>query len=104
VLTGVTISPNLQYRETAGDITRAVRFPVEAPTEIRLERRGNVVSVWTAKAGEKLQEAGSIACPLGNGPLYTGLFVCSHDPKAVETVVFSNVALERAPATTKKPQ
>jgi hypothetical protein len=95
---------NLQYRETAGDITRAVRFPVLGPTQIRLERRGNVFSLWTAKEGESLQEAGSIAVPLGNAPVYAGLFVCSHDPKAVETVVFSNVSIESAPAATKKAQ
>jgi hypothetical protein len=95
---------NLQFRETAGDITRGIRFPVLGPTQIRLEPRGNVFSLWTAKDGEALQEAGSIPVPLGNGPVYAGLFVCSHDPKAVETVVFSNVAIESAPAATKKAQ
>jgi hypothetical protein len=95
---------NLQYRETAGDITRAVRFPVIGPTQIRLERRGNVFSMWTARPGEPLQEAGSIAVPLGSGPVFAGLFVCSHDPKAVESVLFSNVSIESAPATSKKAQ
>jgi hypothetical protein len=95
---------NLQSRETAGDITRAIRFPVQAPTQIRLERRGNVVSLWTGRDGEPLQEAGSIPVPLGAGPVYAGLFVCSHDPKAVETVVFTNVSIESIPSTTKKAQ
>jgi hypothetical protein len=95
---------NLQSREVAGDITRAVRFPVQAPTQIRLERRGAAFSLWTAKAGEPLQEAGSIQVPLGNGPVYAGLFVCSHDPKTVETVVFTNVSIESLPAVTKKAQ
>jgi hypothetical protein len=95
---------NLQFRETAGDITRGVRFPVVGPTQLRLERRGNVFSLWTAKDGEALQEAGSIPVPFGGGPVYAGLFVCSHDPKAVETVVFSNVTIENAPAATKKAQ
>jgi hypothetical protein len=95
---------NLQFREDAGETTRAVRFPVLGPTQIRLERRGNVFSLWTAKEGEPMQEAGSISVPLGKAPVYAGLFVCSHDPKAVETVVFSNVSIESAPAATKKAQ
>jgi hypothetical protein len=95
---------NIQYRETAGDITRGVRFPVEGPTQIRLEKRGNVYSMWTAKAGEPLQEAGSLPVVLGGGPLYAGLFICSHDPKALESVVFSNVTIESLPAATKKAQ
>jgi hypothetical protein len=94
----------LQFRETAGDTTRAVRFPVVGPAQIRLERSGNIFTLWTAKEGEALQEAGSITVPLGKGPVYAGLFVCSHDPKAVETVVFSNVSIEGAPAATKRAQ
>jgi hypothetical protein len=89
---------NIQWRETAGDITRGVRFPMLAPGRIRLERRGNVISLWTSTDGQQpLLEAGSIALPLGKEPLYVGLFVCSHDPKAVETAVFSGVAVETLP-------
>jgi hypothetical protein len=95
----------IQWRESAADVTRAVKFPVEGPAQIRIERRGNVFTMSTAKApGEPLQEAGSIAVPLGGAPVYAGLFVCSHDPKAVESVVFSNVTIESAPAAAKKAQ
>jgi hypothetical protein len=93
---------NLQYRETAGDITRGIRFPVEGPTQIRLEKRGNVYSLWYAREGEPLQEAGSTPVALGNGPLYAGLFVCSHNPELIETVVFSNVTIESLPAVAAK--
>jgi hypothetical protein len=61
--------------------------------------------VRAARPGEPLQEAGSIQVPLGSGLVHADLFVCSHDPKAVETVVFSNVTIESTPATaTKKAQ
>jgi hypothetical protein len=89
---------NIQWREKAGEITRGVRFPMLAPARIRLERRGNTISLWTSPDGQQpLLEAGSIALPLGKEPLYVGLFVCSHNPEAVETVVFSEVAVESLP-------
>lgn len=93
---------NLQFRETAGDITRGIRFPVEGPARIRLERRGNAYSLWYAREGEPFQEAGSTAVALGSGPLYAGLFVCSHNPDLIETVVFSNVTIESLPAAAAK--
>ncbi len=62
----------LQVRETADDITRGFNFPVVAPTRIRLERTGNVYTLWQGKQGEPLQEAGSIQCNLAD-PLYAGL-------------------------------
>ncbi|MCX7013018.1 MAG: hypothetical protein NTW86_10765 [Candidatus Sumerlaeota bacterium] len=47
-------------------------------------------------------EAGSTQVPLGNGPLYAGLAVCSHLANVVETVVFSDVAIEVLPPAAKK--
>jgi TolB protein len=83
----------LQVRETADDITRGFDFPVVAPTRIRLERRGNVYTLWQGKEGESLQEAGSIQCHLDD-PVYAGLFISAHNPKLTETVVFSDVTIE----------
>jgi hypothetical protein len=93
---------SLQYRETAGDITRGVNFPVVGPTQIRLERVGNVFHMWTGKEGGPLQEAGSIPMPMGKAPVYVGLYVCSHKPENLETVVFSNVTIESLPAAAAK--
>jgi TolB protein len=83
----------LQVRETADDITRGFDFPVVGPTRIRLERSGNVYTLWQGKEGEPLQEAGSIQCNLGD-PVYAGLFISSHNPKLTETAVFSDVTIE----------
>ena len=54
-----------------------VQDPDGDPLEIRLERRGNVFGLWAALEGETLVELGSTQVPLGNGPLYAGLAVCS---------------------------
>jgi TolB protein len=91
----------LQFRETAGDTTRSVSFPVVAPTRIRLERRGNRYTLWTGRDGEPLQETASTPVPLGVGPVYVGLAVCSHLDQVLETVVFSDVALETDPPAGK---
>jgi TolB protein len=86
----------LQWREKTGEITRGVRFPVESPTRIRLERRRNAVTVWVGKEGGPLQEAGSTDVAIGN-PVYVGLAVCSHDDKASTTALFSDVTIETPP-------
>jgi regulation of enolase protein 1 (concanavalin A-like superfamily) len=88
----------LQYREKADDITRGVRFPISGPTRIRIERRGNAISVWAGKEGSPFQELGATDVGLGN-PVYVGLAVCPHDDKASLTAVFSDVTLEILPPT-----
>ena len=35
----------LQWREKADDVTRTIHFPVDGSTRLRLERRGNVVTL-----------------------------------------------------------
>src|SRR5262249_26229175 len=49
---------SLQYRETAGGLTREIQSNVSMPTRLRIEKRGNYVSMSVALAGEKLQRAG----------------------------------------------
>jgi TolB protein len=86
----------LQFRETAGDITRSVRFTVVAPARIKLERRGPLFTLWTGQEGQPLQEAGAIPMKLSD-PVYVGLVVGSHNAKAIETAVFSDVSVESLP-------
>lgn len=86
----------LQFRETAGDITRSVRFPVVAPPRIKLERRGPLFTLWTGQQGQPLQEAGAIPMKLSD-PVYVGLVVGSHNAKVIETAVFSDVSVEPLP-------
>jgi hypothetical protein len=64
----------LQWREKAGDLTRTVHFPIEAPTRLRLERRKNVVTLFASKDGAPLVEMGSTElAPFA--PMYAGLGV-----------------------------
>src|SRR5579872_3430307 len=83
----------IQFREMAGDITRSVRFPVVAPARIKLERRGPLFTLWAGAEGEPLREAGAIPMKLSD-PVYVGLVVGSHNAKALETAVFSDVSVQ----------
>ena len=49
----------LQWREKPDDVTRTIHFPVEGPTQLRLERRRNVVTLYAGKEGGALTEMGN---------------------------------------------
>jgi TolB protein len=93
----------IQFRETADQITRSVQFPVEAPAWVRLERRGTTYTLFTSTDGKSFQEAGAIQVRLAD-PVYVGIGVCSHNPKMLETAVFSGVSIQplAAPPAAKK--
>ncbi len=87
----------LQWREKPGDITRTVHFPIDAPSRLRLERRGNLVRLYAGKEGGPLAEMGNTEiAPFS--PMYAGLAVCAHDDNAETTAVFSDVSVEVLPA------
>jgi TolB protein len=91
---------SLQYREAKGAPTHEIQSNISAPAELRIEKRGDYVSMWLGARGEKLQPAGAAMRVSFKGPFYVGIGVCSHDKDAIEKAVFSNVELkEVAPAT-----
>jgi len=91
----------LQWREKPDDVTRTVHFPVDGPTRLRLQRRGNVVTLYAGKEGGALAEMGNTeVAPFS--PMYAGLGVCAHDDKAETTAVFSDVTVEVLPPQSKK--
>ena len=92
---------SLQYRETAGARTYEIQANVSAPERLRIEKRGNYVSMSIARQGEALHPAGgSFRLPLTD-PFYVGLGVCAHDGDALEKAVFTHVELTAGrPAAT----
>ncbi len=83
---------SLQFRPTEGAGTQEVKAEVNAPSRIRIERRGNVFTMFAGNSGEDLKPTGTATVVL-HDPVYVGIGVCSHDPEIVETAVFSNVLL-----------
>ena len=92
-------TPAIQFRNSKGDTTNTVNFLVEGPGTWRLKlvRQSTTITVWIAKNGEPLRELGHTIYQIGN-PLLVGLGVSSHTQQAVNTVLFSDVAIELLPA------
>jgi Tol biopolymer transport system component/regulation of enolase protein 1 (concanavalin A-like superfamily) len=84
---------SLQFRETPGGATHEIQSDISAPSRLRLEKRGDYISMSLAPAGGTLQPAsGSLRLPFPE-KFYVGLAVCAHDDNALERAVFSNVEL-----------
>ena len=81
---------SLQFRRKAGGLTEQVTSTVKAPDVIRLSRKGAKLTMAVAKFGDELTASEPVELDLGD-EVYVGLFVCSHNPDAVERGVFSNV-------------
>jgi TolB protein len=92
-------TPAVQFRNAKGGDTNTVDFPVEGPGiwKLKLTRQGTTITVWVSKDGEPLRELGHTLNQLGS-PVLVGLGVSSHSKEAVNTVLFSDVALEAMPA------
>lgn len=87
----------LQFRDTNGDVTHAVNFPINGPIRFELERKANWFTMYAANEGQPLQELGSYSLKLSN-PIYLGLAVCAHNSNDVETAVFSDIGFQESPA------
>jgi hypothetical protein len=88
---------SLQWRETQGGATREVQSNIVGPTRLRIEKRGDYVSMSIAAPGEELHPAGGSARVELTGDFYVGLGVTSHDAGRIETVAFSGVTLSTPP-------
>jgi TolB protein len=87
----------LQYRETQGGNTREIQSNVSGPARLRIEKRGDYVSMSVARVGEKLHPAGGSFRIHLQEPFYIGLAVCAHDDAALEKAVFSGVEITPLP-------
>ncbi len=84
----------LQYRRSSGATTQDIELNIAAPSRLKLEKIGDVITMYLSTGQEPLHQVGaSIQLHLAE-PFYIGLGVCSHDPQKVETAVFSHVSLE----------
>lgn len=84
---------SLQFRRRPGGETEEIRAATSSPRLVRLERTGDVVSLWVTGEDEQEESVGAILLEFPEEP-YVGLFVCSHQDDRLETARFSSVALE----------
>ena len=82
---------SLQYRASDGAQTEQVIISSHYPTDIQLERKGNLFKFSAATFGENYK---SVSKELElSDEVYAGLFICSHEDSVMEKAVFSNVRI-----------
>jgi TolB protein len=85
----------LQFRPESGATTQDIELNfssiTDAPTRLRIDKRGDQITVLLGKKGEPLHPAGTSKRLHLDGSFYVGLGICSHDPNTTEKAVFSNV-------------
>jgi TolB protein len=89
---------SVQFRTAKGGSTNTLDFPTAGPGTytLSLVRQSGNVRVLMAKDGSPLRELGHTVNALGS-PVLVGLAVASHNPAALNTVLFSNVSIESLP-------
>jgi regulation of enolase protein 1 (concanavalin A-like superfamily) len=97
--------PGLQWRSKKGEDTNTFDLPFDSPGtfRVKLVRTGVRIYMFLGKDGAEPKEIAHTEVSF-QGPLLVGLAVCSHQPDASDTVVFSDVSLEpQAPPAARVP-
>ena len=89
---------SLQYREATGGRTYEIQANVTGPKRLRIERRGQYVSMSVGPDDATLRPAGGSFRLDLTSPFYIGLGVCAHDDKALEQALFSQVRITEGTA------
>jgi TolB protein len=84
---------SLQYRDKKGDITKEFKSDAVGPKRLRIEKRGQDVSMFVGDPGGALRPSAGPARVPFTGEFYVGIGVTSHDTGRIETATFSNVEL-----------
>jgi TolB protein len=87
----------LQYRRAQGATTQDIELDISSPKRLRIEKRGDTITMFLSMDSEPLHQVGSSIKLDLHEPFYVGLGVCSHDVKIEEKAVFSNVELKPLP-------
>jgi TolB protein len=94
---------SLQDRDAPGGLTHQMVAADNAPTRLRLEKRGDYFYMYLAHGdGVPKLSGGSIRVPM-EGTFYVGIGLCSHEKDIVEQAVFSNVKIG-SPGTIENPK
>ena len=85
----------LQYRRERGANTPDIELNINAPQAIRLEKRGDIFTLFVSEAGEPMHQVGASVQLRLRAPFYVGLGALSHDAQTTDVIEFSHVAVER---------
>lgn len=85
----------LQYRREQGGPTQDIELNISPPQRLRIEKRGDTITMFLSMNGEPLHQTGASIKLHLKEPFYAGIGVCSHNEQVVEKAVFSNVELKQ---------
>jgi Tol biopolymer transport system component len=83
----------LQYRRERGATTQDIELNIATPHRLRLEKRGDTITMFVSNTGEPLHPVGASIKLHLDGTFYAGIGVCSHNKDVTEKAAFSNVEL-----------
>jgi catechol 2,3-dioxygenase-like lactoylglutathione lyase family enzyme len=92
----------LQFRRERGANAEDVEINAAAPTTARIEKRGDVFTLFLSMRGEPLHQVGASVTLHLEEPFYVGLGALSHDLNTTDTIEFSHVTLQ-APSPMPAP-
>jgi Periplasmic component of the Tol biopolymer transport system len=84
----------LQYRRAKGAATQDIEINTASPSRVRLEKRGDVFTMFVAENGGALHQVGASIKLRFDEPFLVGIGVCAHSTSEAEKAVFSNVELK----------
>lgn len=83
----------LQYRRAPGATTQDIELNIASPQRVRIEKRGDVITMFLSMHGEPLHQIGASIKLHLEGPFYAGIGVCSHNKDVTEKATFDHVEL-----------
>lgn len=88
----------LQYRREKGGVTEDIELNIPLPQTVRLEKRGDAITMLISQNGEPLHKVGAaIKLPFA-APFLVGIGLTAHDATTTDVVHFTKVQLDAPPA------
>ena len=94
----------LQYRRERGANTQDIEINADAVKTVRLEKRGDVFTVFVSTKGEPLHPIGASVELHLEEPFYVGLGAVSHDVNTTDKVEFARVTLQPPAPVARETQ
>jgi WD40 repeat protein len=83
----------LQYRRAPGATTQDIELNIDSPHRLRLEKRGDTITMFLSMGSEPLHQVGASIKLHLDGTYYAGIGVCSHNKDVTEKATFADVEL-----------
>jgi TolB protein len=84
----------LQFRRSKGATTQDIELNIAAPRRVRLEKRGDTITMFLSMGDEPLHQVGASVKIHLDESFYAGIGLCSHNKNVVEKATFANVELK----------